>query len=163
VDNDWGYSYGKHGKKWQIRRLHLLIKITLSMKNALFFSALTIFAIACDSTSGGDAVRDFIPGTYVCPFKDSIYATTNVVGIDTLRIARQTGSGSETYQIDRSKRFTQTEDGTKLPEKFETETWTASYQEADKTMYIKNTGGTIAFDVKNRLLKIGKKEYRKIE
>ncbi|WP_207515946.1 hypothetical protein [Longitalea luteola] len=142
------------------------------MKNITLSLAVAVLVYACNEGSGQgqqaeessqNAVINFIPGMYVRSFYDSIYETTNVRGVDTLRIKRQTETGSETFQVDRSKRFTRTADGKTLPESFSTETWTTSYQPSDKTLYIKNTGGTIAFDVKNKLLKIGAKEYQKIE
>jgi hypothetical protein len=142
------------------------------MKNITLTLAIAVLVYACSDGStqeqqaeelNQNAVINFIPGTYVCKFYDSIYETTNVRGVDTLRIKRQTESGSETFQIDRAKRFTRTEDGKTLPESSTSETWTASYQPSDKTLYIKNTGGTIAFDVKNQLLKIGSKQYQKVE
>jgi hypothetical protein len=133
------------------------------MKNALFFSVLSIFAIACGSTSSDNAVKDFIPGTYVRSFNESIYDSTSVGGDDTLRIKKQTESGSETFQIDRSTRIARIKEGQKQPDKYETETWTGTYHESDKTLFMANTNGTIAFDVKNKLLKMGKMEFKKIE
>lgn len=133
------------------------------MKNTLIVATLFLFLVSCSSLSSTDAMKDFIPGTYVCPFTDSIYETTFTKGVDTLHIARQTASGSETYQIDRSKKFIRTVEGKVLPEEYKRETWTGSYQPTDKTLFITNTGGTIAFDVENRLAKIGKIEYKKIE
>ncbi|WP_205514335.1 hypothetical protein [Longitalea arenae] len=66
--------------------------------------------------------------------------------------------------VDRSTRIARIREGKKQPDKYETETWTCTYRDSDKTLYSStNTGSVIAFDVKNRLLKMGKMEFKKIE
>lgn len=133
------------------------------MKNAFLSIAGCFLMIGCASLSSQDAVKDFIPGTYVRPINDTIYDKTYVIGMDTLHIKKQTESGSETYQVDQGSRFQRTMDGNPQPEEYKVKTWTGSYQDADKTLLIKSTGKTIAFDIKNRLIKLDEKEYKKIE
>jgi hypothetical protein len=133
------------------------------MKNVHQVIAIALFAAGCGNISSHDSVKDFIPGTYARSYYDSIGIKTSVGGDDTLRIKKQTESGSETFQVDWSTRTERTWDGRKEPVKYHKETWTCSYRESDKTLYNNHRGGTIAFDVKNRLLKIGASEYRKIE
>jgi hypothetical protein len=110
-----------------------------------------------------DNVKLEIEGIYASPFRDSIDENSYTVGVDTIRIFKQTASGSETYQVDRSMKFTQTIDSVAQPEQTKQESWMASYMPADKTLYVKNTGKSIAFDVKNKLAIIGSKKYKKIE
>jgi hypothetical protein len=133
------------------------------MKNITLIFPIALFVTACGSMSSDNAVKDFIPGTYVRSFNDQVYENTGVSGSDTVRIKKQTESGSETFQIDRSTRISRVKEGQKLPDKIETETWTGSYRESDKTLYITKSGNVIAFDVKNHLLKMGKNEFKKIE
>ncbi len=133
------------------------------MKNITPVLSIALIIAGCGSVSRQDAVKDFIPGTYVRSFNESIYESTSVGGDDTLRIKKQTESGSETFQVDRSTRIARIKEGQKQPDKYETETWTCTYRESDKTLYSTNTGSIIAFDVKNQLLKMGKMEFKKIE
>jgi hypothetical protein len=133
------------------------------MKKAHVFigCCLMIFFCACVSTD--DTVKPEIEGTYCRPFRDSILTETYTVGYDTLHIFKQSASGSETYQVDRTMKFTRTIDGVTNPEETKQESWMANYEPADKTLYIKNTGKSIAFDVKNKQAIIGTKKYTKIE
>lgn len=133
------------------------------MKNSHLFVAALLFFIGFFQIACKDDVQTSIPGTYYCAFKDSIYENTYVTGFDTLRIVKQTTSGSETYRVDRFLRFTRTVDGETQPEEAQHETWTGSYEASDKTLYIKNTGKSIAFDTNKKLANIDSKVYVKLE
>lgn len=133
------------------------------MKNLHLLIAICLLAIGCSSIVHKDEVQEFIPGTYISAFTDSVFTNTYTIGFDTLRIAKQTTSGSKTFQVERSLKYTRTVDGKEQPTEAKHETWTASYQPADKTLNVTTTGGTIAFDVKKAMAKIGSKEYKKIE
>ena len=58
------------------------------MKNITLIFAFTLLVTGCGSMYNQDTVKDFIPGTYVRSFNESIYENTSVGGEDTLRIKK---------------------------------------------------------------------------
>lgn len=128
------------------------------MKTLHLFTFVFCAITAC--TDDTTAVKDFIPGTYVAKYHDSLSPTANVDGVDRLQISKQTEAGSETYEIVRINTFTRTMDNQVQPQKTQTETWVGLYDENSKTLATRN-GKTLAFDLKNNVLFVGSKEYQK--
>ncbi len=67
------------------------------MKDITLSLAIIPFLTACGSTTSDNAVKGFIPGTYVRSCNKQIYENTSVGGNDTLHIEKQTQAGSETF------------------------------------------------------------------
>lgn len=142
------------------------------MKNITLSLAIAVLVYACNDGTrqsqqveeiSKNAVLEFIPGTYVRPFGEQLSENTNTSGNDTLRITKQTESGSETFLIKRSTLIKRTLDGQEQPDEPRSANWTASFLEADKTLYVNNTGVVIAFDISNKVLLMDNNKFQKIE
>jgi hypothetical protein len=126
------------------------------------FIAVTISAAACQTTSS-TAVENAIPGSYVCNFYDSITATSNVKGVDSLVIKKEVASGSDSYEIKRFVSAVRTMDNIQEPVSQKIETWTGIYDRESKVLKTSPSGKILAFDMDNHVLKIDDKEYKKRE
>ncbi len=121
------------------------------MKTSIILIALvTILMAACTS----DKTLSFIPGTYV----NSAGGEYSVAD-DTLYIEP---SESNNYVIHRKTGFNVINDGKKGKRQFETEQWNAIYDEATKAMTETRKGKIITFSPESNTLKVGKREYQKI-
>jgi hypothetical protein len=132
------------------------------MKTLFLALAISIIAIACESASS-TAVENFIPGIYVCPFKDSISPTSNVKGLDSLIIKNETEKGSDSYEIKRFLAYQRMADSIVLPVEHKEETWTGIYDKENKVIKTSPSGKILSFDMKKNVLKIDGKEYIKRE
>src|SRR5690349_5474551 len=94
---------------------------------AIYLAIVTVFVVSACNNADSSAVADFIPGTYVANFHDSLSPTSNVTGIDTLVISKQAQQGSDTYQITRKTRFQRTLDNVSKGEESKTDTWIGFY------------------------------------
>lgn len=100
--------------------------------------------------------REFVSGTYVTSFKDSL-AIVN----DTFYINVLTTSGSDQYAVINSMSFQQTIDGHVQPLQRKTHKWTGNYDAKNKTILVNQTGVILAFDPANQEMKLGTVSYKK--
>lgn len=114
-------------------------------------AAAVLFATACTN----DKTRSFIPGTYV----NSAGGEYSVAD-DTLFIEP---AESNNYVIQRRTGFNVMTDGKKGKRQYETEQWNAIYDEGTKALTETRKGKTITFFPENSTLKVGKREYKKID
>ncbi|MFC4212453.1 hypothetical protein ACFOWA_14735 [Pedobacter lithocola] len=121
------------------------------MKTLFFLCAVAVlFATACTT----DKTRSFIPGTYV----NSAGGEYSVAD-DTLVIEP---SGSNNFSILRKTGFNVVTDGKKGKRQYETERWNAIYDDGTKTLTETRKGKLITFYPETGTLKVGKREYKKI-
>lgn len=120
---------------------------------ALFYlvAATVLFATACTN----DKTRSFIPGTYV----NSAGGEYSVAD-DTLFIEP---AESNNYVIQRRTGFNVITDGEKGKRQYETEQWNAIYDEGTKALTETRKGKIITFFPESNTLKVGKREYQKID
>ena len=125
------------------------------MKTNFFYVIMFVALLAACNLVKEDT-REFIPGTYVTSFKDSLAVVNDTFYIDVL-----TTSGSDQYAVINSMSFQQTIDGHVRPLQRKTNTWTGNYDAKNKTILINQTGVILAFDPANREMKLGTISYRK--
>ncbi|MFC3559498.1 hypothetical protein [Pedobacter jamesrossensis] len=121
------------------------------MKTLFYLCAMAIlFATACTT----DKTRSYIPGTYVNSAGGE-YSVAN----DTLVIEP---AESNNFTIQRKTSFNVITDGKKGKRQHETEQWSAIYDEGTKTLTETRKGKLITFYPETGTLKVGKREYKKI-
>ena len=124
----------------------------------LLFVMLHIFLypIACNS-SKTDAVRSFIPGTYV-RFSDHEMRKE----YDTLKIEMLSDAGNN-YRLTRSSSFQKRLDGQVFPWEFEKEEWTAIYDASKRVLQETKKRKVISFVPERNILFAGTTKYKKIK
>lgn len=113
-------------------------------------AVLMLFFSACDR----DQVRSFIPGTYV-NHAGSEFSKAS----DTLVI--EAGSNNR-YLIQRKTGFNRIRGGQIGKREYETEVWTAVYDEQAKILKETRRGKELVFDASAGILRIGSRVYKKI-
>ena len=119
--------------------------------NIILFAIAAMLLAACSS----DQTRTFIPGTYV-NHAESEYSVAD----DTLVIE---ASESNNFRITRKTGFNQIRNKKQGKREYETEDWTAVYDESTKTLTETRKGKLLTFYPESNRLFVGKKEYRKID
>jgi hypothetical protein len=121
------------------------------MKTKLILATLSLcFLFACN----GNNTRSFIPGIYV-----NHTVGTYSIADDTLAIGH---SGSNNYRIHRKTGFNLIRNGRKSKREEETEVWNAVYNEQTKILMETRRGKIITFYPKENMLKVGNREYKKL-
>lgn len=120
---------------------------------ALFYlvAAAVLHFTACNN----DKTRSFVPGTYL----NSAGGEYSVAD-DTLFIEP---AESNNYVIQRRTGFNVITDGKKGERQYETEQWNAIYDEGTKSLTETRKGKIITFFPESNTLKVGKREYQKID
>lgn len=121
------------------------------MKTLFYLCAAAVLFITACTT---DKTREFIPGTYV----NSAGGEYSVAD-DTLVIEP---AESNNFSIQRKTGFNVITDGTKGKRQHETEQWNAIYDEGTKGLTETRKGKFITFYPETGTLKVGKREYKKI-
>ncbi|HEK19754.1 MAG TPA: hypothetical protein ENO28_04800 [Bacteroidetes bacterium] len=121
------------------------------MKTLFHLCAIAVLFITACTT---DKTRDFIPGTYVNS-AGSEFSVAN----DTLVIEP---AESNNFSILRKTGFNVITDGKKGKRQHETEQWNAIYDDGTKVLTETRKGKLITFYPKAGTLKVGKREYKKI-
>jgi hypothetical protein len=119
--------------------------------NIILIVIAAVLLAACSS----DETRAFIPGTYV-NHAEGEYSVAD----DTLLIE---SSESNNYRIIRKTGFNQIRNKKQGRREYETEDWTAIYDEGTKTLTETRKGKLLTFYPESGRLFVGKKEYRKID
>lgn len=102
----------------------------------------------------GDKVRDFMPGTYV----NSAGGEFSIAS-DTLKVELVEGNN---YVIHRRTGYNLITDGEVGTREFETEKWNCAYSTATKTLSELRKGKIITFYPDSAAMKVGRREYQKI-
>lgn len=122
------------------------------MKTPIILAAVALLLVtACKQ----DKTRDFIPGTYI---NDA--AGDYSVASDTLVIE---ASEANNYLIHRKTGFNRIIDGKKGKREYETEEWQAIYDENTKSLTEIRRGRLITFYPDSGSLRVGVREYHKID
>lgn len=121
------------------------------MKHLIMLCAIAVLLTTACTT---DKTHSFIPGTYV----NSAGGEYSVAD-DTLAIEP---AESNNYRIHRRTGFNLIRDGKKGKRQYETEQWNASYDEGTKSMTETRQGKIITFYPESNSLRVGTREYHKI-
>jgi hypothetical protein len=121
------------------------------MKTSIILIAIAAVLLAACT----DQTRSFLQGTYVNR-SEGEYSVAD----DTLVIEP---SESNNYQITRKTGFNQIRKKKQGRREYETENWTAIYDEGTKTLTETRRGKLLTFYPESGRLIVGKKEYRKID
>jgi hypothetical protein len=126
------------------------------MKAVLLVHIIFIFLYGCGLIKTRDAVREFIPGTYV-RFSGHEFGTE----YDTLVISLQ-NRGADEYRILRKWKYERRLDGAKLDPEYKRSITTAVYDGKNKLLRQFDVGDFYSFDVKQRILFNGPLKYQKL-
>ncbi len=127
------------------------------MKSLFFVSISVLFLLASCSSSESDAIKEFIPGTY-------ILASQNEFGkaYDTLVISLQNKSASQ-YQILRKWRYDRVLDGKPIEPEYKQEKSSGIYNPETKVLQETETLELFTFDPEKKLLFNGTNQFTKIK
>ncbi|MGY4539450.1 hypothetical protein ACVW0P_003884 [Mucilaginibacter sp. UYNi724] len=121
------------------------------MKTLFYLCAIAVLLVTACTTY---KTREFIPGTYV-----NSAGGEYSVAKDTLVIEH---AQSNNFSIQRKTGFNVITDGKKGKRQHETEQWSAIYDEGTKTLTETRKGTLITLYPETGTLKVGKREYKKI-
>ncbi len=127
------------------------------MKSLFFVPISVLFFLASCSSSDSDAIKEFIPGTY-------IRASQNEFGkeYDTLVISLQNKSAGE-YGILRKWRYDRVLDGQSIEPEYKQERSSGLYDPDKKVLQETETLELFTFDVERKLLFNGTNQFTKIK
>lgn len=121
------------------------------MRNTILtIAVIAMIMVSCNS----DRTKEFIPGTYVNSATGE-YSTAD----DTLTIVP---TDVDTYIIHRRTGFNRIAGGKQQEREYETEEWQAVYNGNSKTLTETRTGKRITFYPASGSLRVGTREYHKI-
>jgi hypothetical protein len=112
---------------------------------------------ACSTLNSEDEILEFIPGTYIAYYENEFHKTN-----DTLTIQENTAA-QNVYVIKRRYYYTTEVDGRNLTPTYKKEEWTALFDAEHNILMEQRHGSIISFDIENKMLKRGSREYRKLE
>lgn len=127
------------------------------MKHLIISSLIVAFFIACNSLQGKDEIISFIPGTYIAYYENEFHKTH-----DTLIIQENTAA-QNVYEITRRYYYTTVVDGRELTPTYKKEALTALFDEEHNILTDQQHGSIISFDIQQKTLKRGSREYKKID
>jgi len=113
-------------------------------------AVLIAFFSACDR----DQVRSFIPGTYVNQAGSEFSKASDTLVIE--------AGNHNRYLIQRKTGFNRIRDGKTGKREYETEVWTAMYDEQSRILKETRRGKELVFDPSAGTLRITSRVYRKI-
>jgi len=126
------------------------------MKLLLVLLFIITLLYRCSLIGQKDAIRNFIPGTYI-RFSQHEYGTE----YDTLVISLQNESANE-FEIMRKWKYERILDGTKIAPEYKRVITSALFHSRDKLLQESQTGDVYTFDVNHKLLFKGTTKYQKI-
>ncbi len=127
------------------------------MKTLFFISISVLFLLASCSSSESDAIKEFIPGTYI-RFSQHEFGKE----YDTLVISLQNESASH-YQILRKWRYERVLDGKSIEPEYKQENSSAIYNPETKVLQETETLELFTFDPEKKLLFNRTNDYTKIK
>ncbi len=127
------------------------------MKALFFISISVLFLLASCSSSESDAIKEFIPGTYI-RFSQHEFGKE----YDTLVISLQNESASH-YQILRKWRYERVLDGKSIEPEYKQEKSSGIYNPAKKFLQETETLDLFTFNIEKKLLFNGTNQFTKIK
>ncbi len=127
------------------------------MKALFFISISVLFLLASCSSSESDAIKEFIPGTYI-RFSQHEFGKE----YDTLVISLQNEAASH-YQILRKWRYERVLDGKSIEPEYKQEKSSAIYNPETKVLQETKTLELFTFDSGKKLLFNGTNDFTKIK
>lgn len=127
------------------------------MKSLLFISIVTAFFLAGCTSAESDAVKEFIPGTY-------IRSGQNEFGkeYDTLVVSVQNKTANE-YKIQRRWRYDRVLDGKPIEPEYKLTETTGIYDAESKSLKETETLETMTFNIDKKVLLKGTNTFTKIK
>lgn len=119
--------------------------------NIILLVIVAVIMAACNSKTD---TRSFIPGTYVNQSEGEYSVASDTLVIETAE--------SNNYVIHRKTGFNIITDGKKGKREYETEAWEAIYDSGTKSLTETAKGKLITFYPETGRLKVGRREYQKI-
>ena len=116
---------------------------------------MTFLAFGCAVTPQKDIIRAFMPGVYVKHI-DGLYS----IGEDSLTISHFNG---QTYTILHNTSYRRIINKTIQPVKYQSERWTALYDEQSKVLNEQKDGKVLSFLPRENKLLLGSGEYKKVK
>ena len=126
------------------------------MKHLIISLLIVAFFIACNGLQGKDEIITFIPGTYIAYYENEFHKTH-----DTLIIQENTAA-QNVFEITRRYYYTTVIDGRELTPTYKKEAMTALFDKEHNILTDQQHGSIISFDLANKTLKKGNREYKKI-
>ena len=121
-----------------------------------FFRIVVILLLAaCNNHTENDAIKEFIPGTYI-RFSQHEFGTEN----DTIVISLQNKTANE-YKIRRRWKYERVLDGNAIEPEYKSTITSAIFNEASKLLQETETGDNYSFDTKQKLMFTGSTKYQK--
>lgn len=127
------------------------------MKHFIISFLFAAFFLACKSINRKDEILSFIPGTYIAYYENDFHKTH-----DTLIIQENT-TAQNVYEITRRYYYTTVVDGRELTPTYKKEALTALFDKEHNILTDQQHGSIISFDIKQKTLKRGSREYKKID
>ncbi len=127
------------------------------MKALFFISISVLFLLESCSSSESDAIKEFIPGTYI-RFSQHEFGKE----YDTLVISLQNEAASH-YQIHRKWRYERVLDGKSIEPEYKKENSFAIYNPETKFLQETGTLDLFTFDTEKKLLFNGTNDFTKIK
>jgi len=126
---------------------------------ALFFISISIllFLAGCSNSYENDAIREFIPGTYI-RFSKHEFGTE----YDTLIISMQNKSVDE-FKIIRKWEYKRILDGNVIEPEYKTHITSANYDESSKLLKEAASGESYSFDTQQNVLFVSSTKYQKLK
>lgn len=127
------------------------------MKHFIISLLIVVFFIACKGLQGKDEIIAFIPGTYIAYYENEFHKTH-----DTLIIQENTAA-QNVFEITRRYCYTTVVDGRELTPTYKKEALTALFDKEHNILTDQQHGSIISFDIQQKTLKRGSREYKKID
>jgi len=127
------------------------------MRHLIIAFLIVAFFIACNDLKVKDEIISFIPGTYIAYYENEFHKTH-----DTLMIQENTAA-QNVYEITRRCYYTTVVDGRELTPTYKKEALTALFDKEHNILTDQQHGSIISFDIQQKTLKRGSREYKKID
>jgi hypothetical protein len=127
------------------------------MKPLLFISVVTVFCLAGCTSAESDAIKEFIPGTYIRSAQTEFGKE-----YDTLVITLQSKSAKE-YKIQSRWRYDRVLDGKLIEPEYKVTETSGLYDTEKKTLQETETLEFFTFDIEKKLLFNGANKFTKIK
>jgi hypothetical protein len=127
------------------------------MKRLLIITIIAAFFLAGCSSAENDAMKEFIPGTYIRSSQSEFGKE-----YDTLEISLQNKAVGQ-YQILRKWRYDRVLDGKSIEPEYKQQKTSGLYNPEKKLLEETETLETISFDAEKKLLFQGKNQFTKIK
>lgn len=129
----------------------------------LFLLWLWVLFISCTSSISSANIREYMPGTYVRTFFDSLDADSFNEGVDTIQIKSLKEGTGYSYQVTYRTFYKQTLDGKGMSGKHLVHRYVAEWIEKQGILYIRKRDISLSIDPETRELRNGDLIYTKLK